>query len=309
MAKRMLLLSLIVFAASCVFAGNSFAAKQKCEFNGDYTFFFWDPEFNLNGVGFFGVNCAGKVLPGGIIDCNFGFGDEFEDFIEGGSVFLEKDGEGTMVMETASTSGICDTGRNAIELDISVVLGGKTVLFNSDGENYAGSGVIPQAGYEFLITGRADKCFAGQIAGCFDVRFWSNFEPLAGVVAQPQQALGVFAEVGDCTVCVDGAGNVTGGDCRCNIDTLAGRFETLSAITNGGYSLGDGCQSSTGYMWFSTSSDEICGLESSLALDFGVAQSGKELLGSCNVAPFIQDNDSIANAGFFMPCSFEGWLH
>jgi len=54
------------------------------------------------------------------------------------------------------------------------VLGGKSVLFNSDGEEFASSGLVPQAGYVATVTGRADKCFAGQISGCYDVRFWSG---------------------------------------------------------------------------------------------------------------------------------------
>jgi len=280
----------------------SFAAKAKCGFNGDYSFFFWNPDENISGVGFFSVQLnantkcrAGIVLPGGILNCNFSDGEEFEDFIEDGNVFLESDGEGTMEIETNSSGGICGTGKDAIELDISVVNGGKSVLFNSDGEEFAGSGLIPQAGYNYTLTGRADKCFAGQISGCYDLRFWT-----------PDDAV-----VGDCTVCVNGAGSVTGGTCRCNtngIATDAGGFEYLSEIEGGGYTLGENCQSSTGYLWFETSSDLICGIESGVAIDFAVAQQGQEILAACDPGEFILNNTSMPNAGFFDACSVEGFL-
>ena len=84
--------------------------------------------------------------------------------------------------------------------------------------------------------------------------------------------------------------------------------ETLSEIEGGGYTLGEGCQSSTGYLWFVTSSDEICGYSSFLALDFAVAQQGKELMGACDTDEFILNNSSELNAGFFFNCAFEGWL-
>src|SRR5580704_6768070 len=164
-------------------AATSFAkaAPKRCGFNGDYSFFFWDPSFPVSGVGFFTVQLnpatkcrSGVVLPGGILNCNFAGGDIFEDFIEDGFVFLESDGEGTMEIETNSSDGICGIGVNAIELDVSLVSSGKSVLFNTDGEEFAGSGLIPQAGYVGTLTGRADKCFAGQISGCYDVRFWSQ---------------------------------------------------------------------------------------------------------------------------------------
>jgi hypothetical protein len=304
MARFKLLVSLVVLIGVCTLAATSFAKtapKPKCGFNGDYSFFFWNPEGTPAGVGFFTVQLdantkcrSGVVLPGGILNCNFPEGGIFEDFIESGSVFLETDGEGTMEIETNSSSGICDTGRNALELDISVVLGGKTVLFNSNGVDYAASGTTPNAGYFETITGRADKCFAGQISGCYDVRFW---------------AADIFPAVGDCTVCVNGAGAVTGGTCRCNVlieDEF--RLETLSEIEGGGYTLGEGCQSSTGYLWFVTSSDEICDYGSFLALDFAVAQQGKELIGACDTDEFILNNSSEFNAGFYLNCAFEGFL-
>jgi len=196
-----------------------------------------------------------------------------------------------MEIETNSSEGICGTGKNAIELDISVVLGGKTVLFNTNGVEKVSSGTIPNAGYDLTLTGRADKCFAGQISGCYDLRFWAANS----------------AVVGDCTVCVNGAGGVTGGSCRCN-NQEEGKIETLSEIEGGGYTLGEDCQSSTGYLWFVTSSDEICGFESFLALDFAVAQQGKELIGACDTAEFILSNTSEFNAGYEMACAFEGWL-
>ena len=181
MARSKLFMSMLVIVGVCMLAGTSFAKAAKCEFNGNYSFFFWDPDTDLSGVGYFSVavttasKCrSGVVLPGGIINCNFESGDIYEDYIEDGSVFLETDGEGTMEIETNSSNGICDTGKDAIELDISVVLGGKTVLFNSNGAEYASSGTVPQAGYDYTVTGRADKCYAGQISGSYDMRFWAT---------------------------------------------------------------------------------------------------------------------------------------
>jgi len=259
------------------------APKPKCGFNGDYSFFFWDPDEDVAGVGFVGValnsgtQCrSGIVLPGGIINCNVD-GTEFEDFVEDGSVFLETDGEGTMEIETNSSRGICGTGKNAIELDISIVSSGKKVLFASNGVEFAGSGLIPNAGYNGTITGRGEKCFAGDISGCYDIRFW-----------EPNDAL-----VGDCTICV-GGGFVTGGTCRCNNAEGGFGFETLSEIETGGYTLGENCQSSTGFLAFTVSSDEVCDITSNVVLDFAVAQQGAELMGAC-------DSDNEFN------CAFEGW--
>jgi len=297
MAKLRLFAFALVVTLICSLSANSFAkpAAAKCGFNGDYSFFFWDPFEPVAGVGFFTVQLnpatkcrSGVVLPGGIINCNFPEGNIYEDFIEDGFVFLESDGEGTMEIETNSSDGICNTGTNAVELDVSLVRSGKSALFNSDGEQFASSGLIPQAGYFNTVTGRADKCFAGQISGCYDVRFWSS----------------EVNTVGDCTVCVNGAGLVTGGTCRCNADG----FETLSEIEAGGYTLGENCQSSTGYLWFVTSSDEICDISSYLALDFAVAQQGSELIGACDTSAFILNNTNEANAGFDMACAFEGFL-
>ena len=318
MAKVRLLAALIMILGLCAYSGTSFAkvAPVRCGFNGDYSFFFWDPDFPLSGVGFFTVQLdpatkcrSGVVLPGGILNCNFPEGRIFEDFIENGFVFLESDGEGTMEIETNSSDGICDSGTNALELDISVVLGGRSVLFNSDGEQFASSGLIPQAGYFGTATGRADRCFAGQISGCYDVRFWSDGpEVMLKKASTRQIPIGLNGEVGDCTVCVNGAGAVTGGTCRCNINTVLGGFETLSEIEGGGYTLGENCQSSTGYLWFVTSSDEICDIDSYLALDFAVAQQGKELIGACDTDEFILNNESERNAGNVLPCAFEGFL-
>src|SRR5271154_1359106 len=105
----------LVVGAMCAAAGTSFAKaapKPNCGFNGDYSFFFWNPDFDITGVGYFSVQLnastkcrSGVVLPGGILNCRFGFGDEFEDFIEDGAVFLESDGEGTMEIETNSSNG------------------------------------------------------------------------------------------------------------------------------------------------------------------------------------------------------------
>jgi len=90
-ARSRLLMGLFVAVAFCAMAGTSFAAttpKAKCAFNGYYSFFFWDPDTSLSGVGYFQVNCAGAVLPGGIINCNVD-DTEYEAFIESGGVFLE----------------------------------------------------------------------------------------------------------------------------------------------------------------------------------------------------------------------------
>jgi hypothetical protein len=245
---------------------------------------------------------SGIVLPGGIINCNFDAGISFEDFIESGSVFLETDGEGTMEVETNSSAGICGTGDNALELDISVVLNGKTVLFNSNGVEFASSGTIPQAGYDYTFTGRGDRCFAGSIAGCYDFRFWSGPAVTALHDGDPD------TKVGDCTLCLDNRGHVTSGDCRCSVNGTAGSFEYLSEIETGGYTLGEECQSSTGYLWFETSSEEICGEESALALDFAVGQGGSEIIGACDPGEFILNNPALANSGFDFSCSFEGYL-
>ncbi|HTY56016.1 MAG TPA: hypothetical protein VMB26_12485 [Candidatus Binataceae bacterium] len=327
MARSTFLQSLLTVVLVCALVNMSFAKaapKAKCDFNGNYSFFFSDNGFGkAAGVGYFtaqldpGTNCrSGAILPGGIINCDVGgaVAEIFESFIEGGSVFLESDGEGTMLVETNSSEGICGTGLNAIELDVSLVLSGKTVLFNSDGEEFAGSGLVPQAGYEVTLTGRADKCFAGQISGCYDLHFWQSGRtgPIFNS-SSPQFNLPFtepFSAVGDCTVCVDGAGAVTGGTCRCNSrfpPKLGGIVETLSEIEGGGYTLGEDCQSSTGYLWFVTSSDEICDVASYMAFDFAVAQQGKELIGACDTDLFILNNDTEINAGA-IGCAFEGWL-
>jgi len=270
-AKTKLFLSLLVVVGVCMLAGTSFAKKaaNPCPFNGNYSFFFWDPVDDLAGVGYVsvmptaGTSCrAGVVLPGGIINCNIG-ADTYEDYIESGNVFLETDGEGTMEIETNSSDGICGTGDNAIELDISVTKGGKTIEFNSDGEAYASSGTIPQAGNIYTLTGRMAKCYAPDLlAGSYDVRFWGPDADL----------------VGDCTVVVNGAGLVTGGTCRCN----DGGAAYLSEIEGGTYTPGENCQSSTGYLTFVTSSDLVCGITSTVVLDYTVAAGGTEVLFACD---------------------------
>ena len=127
------------------------------------------------------------------------------------------------------------------------------------------------------------------------------------IMAPINQDLRLGNNVGDCTICVNGAGGVTGGTCRCNSGGLGGGFETLSEIVTGGYTLGENCQSSTGYLWFTTSSDFICDEESSLALDFAVAQGGKEIIGACDPSFYILNNTSLFNAGYYIPCAFEGY--
>jgi len=285
MARFKVLVSFLVLIGVCSLAATSFAKpapKPKCGFNGDYSFFFEDPDSEIAGVGYFSVSLdaktgcrSGVVVPGGIINCynNNISPYGFEDFIEDGFVYLESDGEGTMEIETNSTDGICDSGDDAIELDISVVSGGKKVLFNSNGVEYVQSGTVDNAGYEYTLTGRAEKCFSGAISGSYDIRFW---EPDSYIV-------------GDCTIVVAG-GYVTGGSCRCNNDGT----EYLSEIETGGYNLGEGCQSSTGFLTFTVTSDEVCGDTSTIYLDFAVAEGGEELMGSCD------------NANSF-DCAFEGW--
>jgi hypothetical protein len=271
MARSKLFVSLLAVIGVCTLAGTSFAKKaaDPCAFTGNYSFFFWDPVENLSGVGYVsvmptaGTSCrAGVVLPGGILNCNLD-SVAYEDYIESGSVFLETDGEGTMEIETNRSDGVCGTGDNAIELDISVTKGGKTILFGSDGEAKAASGTIPQAGYDYTLTGRMAKCYAPDlVAGSYDARFW---EPDGDAV-------------GDCTVVVNGAGLVTGGTCRCNRAGVA----YLSEIEGGTYTPGENCQSSTGYLTFFTSSDEVCGVTSTVIVDYAVAAGGTEIFGGCD---------------------------
>src|SRR5580704_16550378 len=203
MRRSKLVLSLVILVALGVVLADrmpSFAAPPnppKCKFKGSYAFMAWEPSAELAASGVFAVN-SGKVLPGGIIECNVG-GTAFQSFIESGTVSLERDCEGTMVIET--NGPICGA-TDALELDISVVKGGKTVLFNANGVAIDVGGTTPNTGHTIFLTGRGDKTFFGGICGCFDARFWS--------------ANGNF--VGDCTVRVDSTGHVTGGGCSCQHD-------------------------------------------------------------------------------------------
>ena len=55
MARFKLLASLLVLIGVCTLAATSFAKaapKPKCAFNGDYSFFFWDPDTALSEVAF-----------------------------------------------------------------------------------------------------------------------------------------------------------------------------------------------------------------------------------------------------------------
>jgi len=282
MTRSKVFLSLSAIVCLFAMASTSFAKaapKPKCPFNGDYSFFFWSPDDIVAGVGYFsvqlkpGTKCrSGVVLPGGIINCNVD-GREFEDFIEDGFVFVETDGAGTMEIETNSSNGICGTGDNAFELDISIVQSGKRLMFSSNAVSLVQSGTTPNAGDTVVVTGRAGRCFAGDIQGCYDLHFWEPGASLAG----------------DCTVCV-GGGLVSGGTCRCNNEGT----EYLSEIEVGGYTLGEDCQSSTGFLSFTTSSDEVCGLTGTVYLDFAAAAQGAEILGAC---------DSFNK----FDCAFEGW--
>ncbi len=267
MARSKLFVSLLAVIGVCVLAGTSFAKKTACPFKGNYAFFFWDPAADMSGVGYVsvrptvGTSCrAGTVLPGGIINCRVD-ADEYETFIEDGAVYLETDGAGTMEIETNSSGGICGTGDNAIELDVSVASNGAAVLFNGNGVKNVSSGTIPQAA--LYITGRMAKCYSADlVSGSYDFHFWS-YEGL----------------VGDCDVDVNGAGLVTGGSCHC----FAGVSEYLSEIESGTYTPGESCQSSTGYMMFTTSSDNVCGQASStVILDYAVAAGGTQILIGCD---------------------------
>lgn len=286
MVRSKLFVALLILIGVCTLAATSFAKtpKPKCEVGGNYSFFFWDTyDETIAGVGYVSVTVdpatgcrSGVVLPGGIIDCNVD-GDEYEDFIEGGGIFLETDGEGTVLIETNSSDGICDSGDDAIELDVSVVSGGKKVLFNTNGVEYAQSGTVAQAGYEEYFTGRAERCYAGGPSGSYNIRFW---EPDGDIV-------------GSCTI-VMGGGYVTGGTCSCNSDDT----EYLSEIVTGFYTPGEGCESSTGLISFDVSSEGVCGSSTdyfTVYLDYAAAENGAEIMGAC---------DSFNE----FDCAFEGWL-
>lgn len=291
MARSKLFVCLLVVVGVFMFGAKSYAAPT-CAFNGNYAFFFFSPGAeDIAGVGYFTVhmsaNCrAGVVVPGGILNCNVaGSPDEFEDYIEGGSVGIESpDGNGTIEIETNSTPGICGTGAEAIELDVSLADGGKRVLFNTDAVAKVESGLVVNAGYDYTLTGRAGKCNPVNITGSYDIHFWEPGVNLAG----------------DCTVVIDPTGSfLTGGTCRCSAENEGGGFtEYLSEIeeSGSGVTQGDDCQSSTGLMVFSVSSDLICGITDTLSLDFAGGKIGKELevMGAC-------DNANAFN------CAFEGW--
>lgn len=302
MIRFKLLISLVTILCVCALSVTSFAKakpKSKCAVNGDYSFFFWDPDHDgLAGLGFFtiemqaGTHCrSGAVLAGGVINCNVPGGGEFEDFIKDGSVSFQPNGMGTMEIDTIASAGFCNTGATSLELDLWSVLGEKALLLNSNGSMFVGSGTTPNAGYDLSFTGRADSCFGDQITGCYNVHFWT-----------PAQAA-----VGGCNICVDGRGNVTGGNCSCNLNPHDGS-EPVSQILHGGYTLGENCNSSVGYLWFETVGDNICGISNFLALDFAIAQKGKEIMGACDTAEFVLNNPSDPNTGFSLGCAFEGWL-
>src|SRR5208337_3368023 len=94
----------------------------------------------------------------------------------------------------------------------------------------------------------------------------------------------------------------TSGNCRCN----NGSEEFLSEIETGAYTL-PFFNSGTGYLWFETSSDLICGEKSALALDFEVAQGGNELLFNCDAGAYILNNTSLSNAGHDLYCAGEAF--
>jgi hypothetical protein len=117
--------------------------------------------------------------------------------------------------------------------------------------------------------------------------------PTAGAVAWNQSEIGrEFAPALEVGGVADG-GDQGGGDQRTHA-FHRGCFETLSEIESRGYTLGENCQSSTGFMAFTVSSDDVCDVAGTVYLDFAVAQQGEELTGAC-----YPDTD--------FDCSFEGW--
>ena len=119
MARFKLLISLLVLIGVCTLAATSFAKPAptpKCGFNGDYSFFFWDPNLDICRRWLF-LSIAQSQGRGAVPALYYRAessiaivdGIEFEDFIEDGLVFLETDGEGTMEIETNSSDGICGT--------------------------------------------------------------------------------------------------------------------------------------------------------------------------------------------------------
>src|SRR5579862_4158277 len=192
MLRLKLILSLLVLAIiggvfAAMMPSPAVAKPAPCTFNGSYSFVAWDPSTNIAASGIFAVS-GGNVLPGGIIECNVD-GKEQQSFIESGNVFLERDCEGTMLIET--NGPVCGA-TDALELDISVTRSAKSVLFSANGAAKAASGTTPNSGHTVFLTGRADKTFFGQICGCYDARFWSANDNF----------------VGDCTICVDALGHV-----------------------------------------------------------------------------------------------------
>ena len=63
----------------------------------------------------------------------------------------------------------------------------------------------------------------------------------------------------------------------------------------------ENCQSSTGYLWFTTSSDGSVVKRASLALDFALAQGGSEIIGTCDPSLYILNNTSMVNAASLFP--------
>ncbi|HTY56842.1 MAG TPA: hypothetical protein VMB26_16675, partial [Candidatus Binataceae bacterium] len=74
------------FSQTGTLLGPNSNLPGKCNLKGDYSFFFWDPDqdVDMTGVGYVTTDCKGDVVPGGIINCNLGGGVEYESFIEGG---------------------------------------------------------------------------------------------------------------------------------------------------------------------------------------------------------------------------------
>jgi len=285
MARSKLLLSLFVLVGVCALAAPSFAAaaKASCSFTGDYAFMMWDTDDNISASGWFGVNCAGLVT-GGEIFCNDD-GDPYESIIQNGLVFVHPDGTGDIVLE--ADSDICDISE-ALELDVSIVNSGKTVLFNSNGIEYVESGVQYNTGYGYYFTGRADRAYSGAtLAGNYDLRLWAADSDFVGDIQL------TLAQV-------NGLGVVVTGFARCNTDFT----EYEQQVTTGGFTLfGD----STGYLWFETVDEDFCGEHAGAAFDIALAFGGNEILFNCDADLEIQGNRSLPNGAEYVYCAGEGF--
>lgn len=280
-----LLLSLLLVVGFCIVAAPSFAkAKAKtCNFSGNYSFNFWDAYDDVAGSGYVSVSCSGYVT-GGEIFCN-AEEEASECIIQDGTVSLHPDGTGLMIIEC--DSDICgDT--QVVELDISVVDKGASVVFNTNGTEYVNSGLLANSGYGEYITGRGDRTSTNTITGTYGFNFWESDDYYVGS--------GVIS-----LTTTNGLGVVLNGFIRCNTDDA----EYEEQITTGGFTqFGDG----TGYLWFETVDEDICDWHGGMAWDFAEAKSGNELLFNCDGDPEIQGNRSLPNTGNDIACAGQALL-